>query len=198
MSFVIGLTGQSGAGKTTVCDTLKESGFAIINCDLTARKVTSDGSECNHKLSYVFPMCFDDDLKLDRHKLANEVFSDKEKLQQLDNIIYPYIIKQINDEIKILSGQYDYIILDAPTLFEAGADKICDKIISVIADKDIRSERIHKRDKISSEEIEKRFSSQYDEKFFIENSDYIIRNNSDLENAVKQTKEIANAIKGSF
>lgn len=198
MSFVIGLTGQSGAGKTTVCDTLKESGFAIINCDLTARKVTSDGSECNRKLYYVFPMCFDDDLKLDRHKLANEVFSDKEKLQQLDNIIYPYIIKQINDEIKILSGQYDYIILDAPTLFEAGADKICDKIISVIADKDIRSERIHKRDKISSEEIEKRFSSQYDEKFFIENSDYIIRNNSDLENAVKQTKEIANAIKGSF
>ena len=198
MSFVIGLTGQSGAGKTTVCDTLKESGFAIINCDLTARKVTSDGSECNLKLYYVFPMCFDDDLKLDRHKLANEVFSDKEKLQQLDNIIYPYIIKQINDEIKILSGQYDYIILDAPTLFEAGADKICDKIISVIADKDIRSERIHKRDKISSEEIEKRFSSQYDEKFFIENSDYIIRNNSDLENAVKQTKEIANAIKGSF
>lgn len=198
MSIIVGLTGQSGAGKTTVCDTLKNCGFAIINCDQTAREVTSEGSECNQKLSEIFPNCFDENLKLDRQKMAAEVFSDKVKLQQLDETIYPYIIEQINKEIERFSIKYKYIILDAPTLFEAGADKICDKIISVIADEKIRFDRISKRDKISSELIKKRFSSQYDEMFFKENSDYVIYNNSDLENAVKQTEEIAKAIKGSF
>lgn len=197
MSKVVGLTGQSGAGKTTVSDAFAAKGFAVINCDITARSVTRDGSDCNKELAGIFPKCFDENLRLDRKKLAEEVFADREKLEKLDNTIYPYIIKAIKDEIGILSERYDYILLDAPTLFEAGADKLCDIIVSVTAEENIRFERIKKRDRIDDELIKKRFSSQHTAEFFRENSDYVIENNSDISVTSETAAEIIDKIKGS-
>ena len=64
--LTVGLTGQSGAGKTVVSEIFKEHGFGIINCDMVAREVTTSGSDCNRELSEHFPACFDDKLTLDR------------------------------------------------------------------------------------------------------------------------------------
>ena len=194
--MVIGLTGQSGAGKTTVSDTFSKNGFAVINCDMVSRKVNEAGSECNHRLAVFFPDCFDKAFSLDRRKLGEIVFSDKEKLKLLNSIVYPFIVKMIDDEIEKLSRKYKYIILDAPTLFEAGADKICDKIVSVIADKQLRFTRIKERDRIEDYLIEKRFMSQHTSEFFISNSDYVIENNGDIDNAVSQTMSVIKRIKG--
>ena len=196
MSKIIGLTGQSGAGKTTVSDTFRNNGFAVINCDITARKVTETGSDCNKELSSFFPCCFDEQFTLDRQKLAKEVFSDKNKLKKLDAIIYPHIISEIRNEIKLLSDEYEYIVLDAPTLFEAGADRLCDIVVSVTAEEKIRFERIKKRDNIDEKLIEKRFSSQHTEEFFEKKSDFIIRNNSGISDAVKDTLNVIEKIKG--
>lgn len=196
MSKIIGLTGQSGSGKTTVCDVFKNNGFGIINCDLISRNVTADGSQCNKVLSQIFPSCFNEDLHLDRQALAEIVFSDKNKLQKLDETIYPFIISDIKKTINLMS-EYEYIILDAPTLFEAGVNKMCDIIVSVVADEALRFERIKKRDGISDELINKRFSSQLGIEFFKANSDCIIENNEDKNYAVKQTQNVIKAIKES-
>lgn len=196
MSKVIGLTGQSGAGKTTVCDLFSSRGFGIINCDLTARRVTEDGSECNRILAEKFPECFDKSLKLDRQALAREVFGNEKKLKILNDTIYPYIVKEIEKDISEMS-EYEYVILDAPTLFEAGADKLCKTIVSVIADEDIRFKRIKKRDNIPDELIRKRFSSQHSEIFFKERSDFIIENNNDKTAAAESTLAVIKAIKES-
>lgn len=198
-SIITGLTGQSGSGKTTVSNVFKNEGFSVINCDLVARNVTKQGSDCNRELSKYFPECFDNNFVLDRQKLAKIVFSNKESLQLLNATIFPYITKAIEAEIKnISSSGSKYILLDAPTLFESGADKLCDVIVSCIADREIRIARIALRDNIQKELIEKRFDSQKTEKYFIEHSDYIIDNSKDKHFAELQCKEIIKKIMRRF
>lgn len=197
--IITGLTGQSGAGKTTVSNVFKNEGFSVINCDLVARNVTKQGSECNRELSKYFPECFDNNFVLDRQKLAKIVFSDKESLLLLNATIFPYITKAIETEIEnISSSGSEYILLDAPTLFESGANKLCDVIVSCIADRETRIERIALRDNIQKELIENRFNSQKTEKYFIEHSDYIIDNSKDKHFAELQCKEIIKKIKRRF
>ena len=166
--IVIGLTGQSGAGKTTVCRQFSDSGFAVINADKVARKVMEKGSPCLEKTCEVFGNVKDADGNLDRKKIASIVFTDREKKKIYEGIIFPYITEEIVREIKGFdeSGE-EYVILDAPTLFESGAACLCDKIISVIADEDIRLERVLKRDNISENEAKLRISAQGNDEFYI-------------------------------
>lgn len=134
MAHVIGLTGQSGAGKTTVSHIFEENGFAVINCDEIARICTQMGSECNKKLAQVFPECFDEKLSLDRKAISKIIFSDKKMLEKFDNIVYPFITQLIKEKINELSAVSQYILLDAPTLFESGTDKLCSVKTAVVAD----------------------------------------------------------------
>lgn len=200
--MIIGLTGQSGAGKSTVSRALSlQEGFYVIDCDKIARQVTEDGSLCNAEIKKHFPEAVSQKLVLDRRIMAQIVFSDNAKLREYEAVIYPYITHVVNECISVLcSYGYEVIILDAPTLFEAGMDRICDKIISVTADKAKRAERIKQRDGISDEMIEKRFSSQKDEAFFRQNCDYILCNDSDIAELYRQTesmiKEIRTIING--
>lgn len=194
--FIVGLTGQSGAGKTTVSRLFEESGFAVINCDLVARKVTESGSDCCKELSITFPECFDESFTLDRRKMAEIVFSNKDKLEKLNSTIFPFISRYIECQIADLceSGAR-IIVLDAPTLFESGIDKRCDMIVSVIADEEIRAKRISERDKIPEELIRKRFESQLSQDYFIGHSDFTIENNTDLNAVVSETYGVINKIK---
>ena len=90
---------------------------------------------------------------------------------------------------------YDYILLDAPTLFESKADSLCDIIVSVIADRNIRIERILKRDSITLSEAESRLNSQKNDDFYIEKSDYVIKNNGSLSELENNTMDVVNSIK---
>ena len=191
-----GLTGQSGAGKTTVSEAFRNNDFEIINCDLVAREVTQAGSECCKELAKIFPDCFDSSFALDRRKLGEIVFSDKAMLQMLNDTIYPFINKLIDE--KINAANSSFILLDAPTLFEAGADKLCDVIVSVVADFDIRLERITKRDGISTELAKKRFASQHTVEFFKEHSSFVIENNGTVDETYQKTCEVIKKIKERY
>ena len=197
--IVVGLTGQSGAGKTTVCDTFEKSGFAVINADIVAREVMSKGSKCLEETVNVFGDILLGDGSLDRKKLAGIVFSDTDKLRIYENIIFPYIISSIKEKINIFKKEmYNYVLLDAPTLFESKADNLCDIIVSVIADREIRIERILKRDSITLDEAESRLNSQKNDDFYIEKSDYVIRNNGSLSELENNTINVVNSIKEQF
>lgn len=194
---VVGLTGQSGAGKTTVSKVFEQNGFYVIDCDIIARKAVLPKSECVTELIKDFPQLFDG-RQLDRKKAASLLFSDKKTLEKYNSIIFPHITRLISEEIAFAKRNgYGYILLDAPTLFEAGADSLCKVIVSCIADKSVRLKRIIERDKISAEAAEKRFSAQNTEEFFRLNSDYVIENNGDRETTVKKTEEIIRQIKGN-
>ncbi len=195
MAHVIGLTGQSGAGKTTVSHVFEENGFAVINCDEIARICTQMGSECNKKLARAFPECFDEKLSLDRKAISKIIFSDKKMLEKFDSIVYPFITQLIKEKINELSAVSQYILLDAPTLFESGTDKLCSVKTAVVADFEKRLERITIRDNIDKELAEKRFASQLSAEFFCKNCDYVIYNNGKLEDTINKTLKVIRTIK---
>lgn len=194
---VIGLTGQSGAGKTTVSRVFSQNGFAVIDADIISREVTEKGQPCLTELSEAFGSdIINPDGTLNRKRLGSIVFSDREKLRQLNGIIYPYIIYRIISRIDELSEEgRELILLDAPTLFEANADDLCDLIISVTADEGIRMSRIIARDGITPEAAKKRFESQYSEHFFVNHSDFVIINNKTPDVLAAKAEEVAGKIK---
>ncbi|MDE5583796.1 MAG: dephospho-CoA kinase [Ruminococcus sp.] len=193
---VVGLTGQTGAGKSTVSAVFAESGFSVIDADIVSRMVMEKGSDCLSEVAEIFGEgVIKDDGTLNRRLLADIVFSDKAKLETLNSITYPYITREILNQINhFAENDKKFILLDAPTLFESRADDFCEIIISVMADSQIRKQRIIRRDGITSEQAEKRMSSQLDETFFAEHSDYIIHNNSSPETAGGIAKELAEKI----
>ena len=119
-------------------------------------------------------------------KLAKIVFSDPAKLQQLNEITTPYIRKASLDAIHTQSA-CPIVLYDAPTLFEAGADDFCDKIIAVLAPHDTRVARIIERDGLSNEAARARIDAQPNDMFYREKCDFIIENNGDLDMLYRDT-----------
>ena len=179
---IIGLTGQSGAGKSTVAKFLEQNGFYVINADLLVRKIYNSGSPCLKTIEAVFGEdIITENGTPDRKLLAKRAFSSKQNTALLSSIVHPFVTAELFDEIKkAAESGATTIVYDAPQLFESNADVICDEIISVTAEKSVRLERICKRDNISKENALMRMNAQLDEEFFRENSDYIIENNSDI------------------
>lgn len=198
--MVVGLTGQTGAGKTTVCKVFSENGFSVINADHISRLVMEKGQPCLAEICEFFGKdILLENGNLDRPKLAGLVFTDKKKLELLNSITYPYITAEILKMIRKLSAEgKKLILLDAPTLFESRADDFCELIISVISREEFRAERIMKRDNISRESAQYRMDSQLKEEFFRTHSDFIIKNNSDIDNLFAVSTEVTDKIKDYY
>ena len=195
--LVVGLTGQTGAGKTSVCKIFSDKNFSVINADHISRLVVEKGRPCLDEISKYFGNdILNADGTLDRSKLGQIVFTDKDKLELLNSIIYPYITAEILKLIKEFSSEgRQLILLDAPTLFESHSDDFCEVIVSVIADENIRLKRIMKRDNISAEAAQNRINSQLNEEFFLKNSDYIIENNGSMNKLYESAETVADKIK---
>ncbi|MBR1591837.1 MAG: dephospho-CoA kinase [Ruminococcus sp.] len=198
--MIVGLTGQTGAGKSTVSKIFADNGFMVIDADHIARKVVERGTPCLGEISDYFGLSvLNPDGTLNRKALAAIVFNDKTKLETLDTIIYPYITGEILRLIRKYSASGEKLmLLDAPTLFESRADDFCDIIISVIADENIRMNRIIERDSISEEQARQRMNSQLSEEFFVSHSDYIIKNNGLIESVSEVSKEVSDKIKDYY
>ena len=194
---VIGLTGQSGAGKSAASKIFSACGIPVIDCDAVARRVSAL-PEFLEKISVAFPGCVDESGLL-RRKLGSLVFNDREKLREYGNIIFPYITESIMSEIeslKIVGAKL--VILDAPTLFESGMNSVCAEIISVIAPFDLKLRRVLERDNIPVEFAQSRLSSQFSEKYFYDRSDAVIVNDGSLEDLEEKVRAIAADLKERF
>lgn len=193
---ILGLTGQSGAGKSTVAEFLEQNGFYVISADLLVKKIYNSGSPCLKTIAAVFGEdIISDNGTPDRKLLAKRAFSSKENTALLSSIVHPFVTAELFTQIKkAAESGATTVVYDAPQLFESNADVICDKIISVTAEKSVRLERICKRDNISKENALMRMNAQLDEEFFRENSDYIIENNSDLSSLNVQLESLLKQI----
>ena len=195
--LVIGLTGSSGSGKSTVSQMLQEQEFDVINCDSVARDVVRPGSPCLNAIFEAFGETVRGmDGTLNRRLLADIVFHDKKKLEKLNSIMYP----QITADIKDLLRQYqangsEFAVLDAPNLFESGADSLCDCTVSVISNDPLRIKRIMERDNIEEAMAISRLRSQYPNEFYIQRSDYIIKNIGTLTQLKLQTQELISELR---
>ena len=184
MSYILGLTGPTGAGKGVFSECAKQLGFNVIDCDLVARQAVKAGMPALSALRDVFG---DGILKgngeLDRKMLAATAFSSKENTELLNKTVLPYIKELVLAQIK-----GDYVLLDAPTLFESGINSVCDKTVAVIAPPDKRKSRIKTRDGISDSDADMRMSAGKPDEFYYENADIVFINNETVENFIKKVK----------
>ncbi len=189
---IIGLTGASGSGKSTV---VKVFGFPVVDADKAARSAV-ENQECLNLLVESFGAdILNKDKTLNRKELAKRAFISKEKTEILNSITHPFIIKIMNDEIERLKQMGEKaIVVDAPQLFEAKCEDICDVVIGVLADKDIRIKRIISRDNISEEDAKIRLLAEKSDEFFKSRCDYIIINNGTVETLKLNADEILRKI----
>lgn len=193
--MIVGLTGQSGAGKTAVSEIFEENGFYIINADEISKEITAPDSQRLTEIKENFGEgVIGPDGKLDRRRLSAIVFADRNKKKLLEKIVHPYIMKEIRGRIQSLD-EGALILLDAPLLLDSEAAELCEVTISVTADSKIRLGRIAERDGLSREQAILRFSAQRDEKFFIDNTDYNVENNGTLGELRKKAYEVCQKIK---
>ncbi len=190
--MIIGLTGQTGAGKSTVAKILEKYGCYHIDADSVAHDVIDSDEKVKEKLSERFGndvIC--EDGKVDRKILASRAFADSESTHALNAITHPAVNSKIQS-ILLKQSQFGTkaVIIDAIALFESGEDKLCDCTAAVTAPEEIRLQRIIERDGISASRAKERINAQKDEEFFSVNADYIIKNYPPY-NIYEEAKDLA-------
>ena len=176
---ILGLTGPTGAGKSTFSHALCRLGFASVDADRMAREVMEPGAPLLLELAVRFDgQILRADGSLDRKALAARAFATKEGSAALNAITHPAICRRAESRMKALAAAgHTFLLFDAPLLFESGADRLCDVTACVVADEDTRLRRILARDSISREEARLRMSAQPPVSFYTDRCDYVIENN---------------------
>lgn len=189
---IIGITGLIASGKSTVSNYISKK-YTIIDADGLSRQLTKKENIGYFAVVQEFGCdILDHNNEIDRKKLANIVFSDKSKLNILNNVLHPLIFYEIDKLIHKCSDSI--LFLDVPLLFETNLYKKCDEIILICCRKDIQINRIIKRDLRSYDESIKIIESQIDNDYKIKNSDYIIQNNEDLDTLYKKIDVVLDMI----
>jgi dephospho-CoA kinase len=158
---IVGITGSIGSGKSLVASELARLGAYVIDLDVIARELVESGMPAVAEIRDEFgPEYILEQGTLNRRALGRLVFSDPEALRRLNKIMFPKLVEATKERLDEVSGQCDLVVVDAAILYQAGLDKLVDKVIAVTAEKEIRIARIVKRDKLSYEEALVRVSGQ--------------------------------------
>ena len=180
---LIGLTGQSGAGKSTVSAVFAADGVTVFNADEIVGQLYGAQSPCLKTVAACFGEdILHDDGTLDRRLLASRAFADKKSTALLGKLVHPFVTARL---FELLHQTEGLVVFDAPQLFEAGADVICDCVVAVVADEPLRRARIMARDHLTREQADSRLNAQHSEAFFRSHADIIIENNAG-EDALRQ------------
>ena len=174
---VIGVTGNSGAGKDTVSEILKsELDAIIIDADSIVKENQNPGNDYYEKIVELFgENILKKDKSLERKALANEIFKNDEKRNDLNKITFEFVQNEVE---KILNTNEDraYVILNFPLLYEGNFDKICKYVVAVTADEDTKIKRITIRDRVSISIARQRIEVQKSEEFYKSHADFLIDN----------------------
>ncbi len=198
--FVVGITGPTGAGKSTLCDMLNKIAYAVVNADKVAKEFLANSQACQQKLvEYFGNDILDENGALCSANLSRKAFSTLENLEMLNKITHPGIIEAIKNALdKYKLTENKIIILDAPLLFETGLNKHCNCTIAVLADEKIRRERLLKRDNIEENLINLRMAVQNKSSYYKSRADYILVNDATFEDLNKKVREIFTKLLGDI
>lgn len=171
---IFGITGTTGSGKTTISKEFEKLGVKVIDADRIYHSLVEKTTPC------LLEICefFGKEILLlqgglDRKALAKIVFSDREKLKRLEKITHKHIKAQILKEIE----GFSVCAIDAAVLIGSEIAQLCEWIVAVVADKNIRKKRIMQRDNLSSAEADERIASQRSDDFYRKNADFVVENN---------------------
>ncbi len=194
---VIGIVGPVGAGKSTVAKQFARLGCAVIDADKISHEVLNS-PEIVAKVGKIFgtDVLGSDQKIVNRHRLGELVFDDKEKLDKLTQLLYPHVFKREQELLSIYQLQDDVkaIVLDEPLLLELNRQHLCDCVVLVTADEHIRLERLAKNRGWTTERIKKIENLQ----FMLDNkakmSEYTVINNSDIPDLALQVARILSLV----
>ena len=182
---IIGITGPSGSGKGVCCEYFRSIGIPCIDTDQVYHDLLLPPSPCAKELALRFGKdIMREDQTVDRPRLASLVFSDESgrAAEDLNHIAHKYVKEKTLELLdRFRNENYRAAVVDAPLLFEAEFDKLCDFTISVLAKRDTRLERIMKRDTLSREKAEERISAQKEDAFYKEKADYVLQNDGECQ-----------------
>lgn len=179
--IVIGITGPTGAGKTTVLNALMELGGEILDCDAVYHELTMSCQPMREELGHRFGTgIFAPDGSLQRKVLGSIVFGDRQALSDLNEITHRHVLAAVNDRIASAKAEGKAAVaIDAIALFESGLGKLCDVTIAVTADDELRVKRIMIRDQISEEYARLRIQAQKPSTWFEERCTHVLRNDGE-------------------
>ena len=195
---VIGVTGISGSGKTTVTRMLAKMGGYTIEADPLAHMVMRKGQPAYAEIVTAFGTgILDNEGEISRPALGKLVFEHKQKLAQLEGIIHPKVIAITNTKLAQAkaTGKYKFAVIDAALLIEANMHKSCHSCWLITANHDIRLKRIMARDNITQEAAEKRLASRKGDQALKPHASIIIENNGNIDTL---KKNVAAALAGLF
>jgi dephospho-CoA kinase len=195
--IIIGLTGSVGTGKSTVTNFFRELGAYIIDWDELAREIMRPHSKAWGKIiDYFGKSILNEDLTINRQKLAETVFTDKGKVTELNQIVHPEVFKEderITNEIKQRDPDA-LIIKDIPLLFELTRPIVVDKTVVVSASEQNQLSRLEEKG-MSRYDAKNRIKSQLPLEEKIKSADFVIDNNGTLEETKRQVEDIYSLLK---
>ena len=190
---VYGITGGAGTGKSEVIKMLQENfGGCVIMSDEVARELMQKGNISYQLIVEYFGRdILRDDGEIDRKKLADHVFNNKEALEKLNSMTHPYV----KDEIRKLiaeaeaSGECRFVALESAILLECGYEDICDEFWYVYTKPEIRRQRMKETRNYSDEKVDSVMRNQQPDEAFFEQCSFVIKNNTTLSDVYAQLKE---------
>ncbi|MCQ6958036.1 dephospho-CoA kinase [Mucilaginibacter aquariorum] len=179
--FKVGITGNIGSGKTTVCKIFEVLGIPVFYADDEAKKVMIEDDALIAGIKQAFGNeSYFEDGSLNRKHIAGIVFNNKEELLKLNALVHPAVFRAF-DKWAINQKNVPYVLKEAALLFESDSYKMCDRSVLVTAPLDIRIQRVTQRDGITADEVKSRNDRQFsEEKKLIMANDVIINDDSQL------------------
>ena len=193
--IVLGLTGGIGSGKTTVAKIFLDYGIPVYFADDEAKKLMQTSSVLKSKIRTTFGDESYLNNTLNRPFLARLVFTDKANLERLNKLVHPEVKRHFKNWVA--QQKAAYVVYENAILFETNSDKVCDFIITVIADEDIRIKRVMNRDNVTRQDVLNRIKNQWPESKKVARSDALVKNNN-LSDLKPQIAEILKVVKERF
>ena len=186
---IVGLTGGIGSGKTTVAKLLESKGYSVYYSDIRAKEIVNNNAFLKTRIIQLLgDKAYDQDGKYNRKWVAQKVFNDENLLLELNKIIHPAVKSDFEFWVREQKG--DFIFKETALLFELNLDKNCFKTILVTADESLRIKRVMERDGKICQEVKNIIQKQMSEQEKRKIADFIIENNTDLENLGKEVERM--------
>ena len=175
--MIIGITGGTGCGKTTLLNVIRDRGGLVLDCDAIYHALLKTDKALLDAIDDRFPGCVENGV-LSRKKLGSIVFADKTALLDLNRITHAAVKAEVQ---RRLAANPKLAAIDAIGLFESGIAKLCDTTVAVTAPEEVRIQRLMARDGISEEYAKKRINAQHDDSWFREKCDHTLHNDGKLD-----------------
>ena len=175
--MILGITGGTGCGKTTLLTAFETLGGLVLDCDAIYHQLLLTDAALLQAIDSRFPGTVEDGI-LQRKKLGAIVFADEAALQDLNRITHGAVKAQV---LRRMSGNCGHIAIDAIALFEGGLAELCDVTVAVTAPVEVRVRRLMARDGISEDYAQSRIAAQHDDDWFRCHCDHILENDGSLQ-----------------